>query len=59
VKRGAKGRNWFGLFVGVRKSSFRAQRATVLFALVRYELLSIVGFAVTFAGMNNGSPPPH
>jgi hypothetical protein len=46
---GAKGRNWFGLFAAVRKRSFCAQRAALLSAFVRCELLSIVGFAVTFA----------
>ena len=46
---GAKGRNWFGLSAGVHKGSFCAQRAALLSAFVRCELLSIVGFAVTFA----------
>ena len=46
---GAKGRNWFGLFAGVRKRSCCAQRATVLSALVHGLLLSIVVFAVSFA----------
>jgi hypothetical protein len=46
---GAKGRNWFGLCAGVHKGSFCAQRAALLSAFVRCELLSIVGFAVTFA----------
>jgi hypothetical protein len=45
---GAKGRNWFGLSTVVRKRSFCAQRAALLSAFVRCELLSIVGFAVTF-----------
>jgi hypothetical protein len=46
---GAKGRNWFCLFTGVRKRSFCAQKAALLSAFVRCELLSIIGFAVTFA----------
>ena len=46
---GAKGRNWFGLSAAVRKCSFCAQRVALLSAFVRCELLSIVGFAVTFA----------
>jgi len=52
---GAKGRNWFGLFAGVRKRSCCAQRATVLSALVHGLLLSIVVFAVSFA-VKKGSP---
>ena len=47
----AKGRIWFGLFAGVRKSSFCAQMVVLLFALVCGLVLSIVGFAVSFAGM--------
>src|SRR6266849_6139447 len=36
---GAKGRNWFGLFAGVHKSSFCAQIAALSYALVRGLLL--------------------
>jgi len=49
VLNSAKGRNWFGLFAGVRKSSLCAQTAISSSALVRCKLLLIVGFAVSFA----------
>jgi hypothetical protein len=49
---GAKGRNWFGLFAGVHKGSFCAQRAALVSAFVRCELLSIVGFAVIVKDLN-------
>ena len=53
---GTKGRNWFGLFAGVRKRLFRAQIATELSALIHGSLLSIFGFAVSFAGKKGSFP---
>lgn len=51
----AKGRNWFGMFAVVRQSSPCPQIAAPLSAVVRGSVLSIIVFAVSFAGMK-GSP---